>query len=36
MQRRAELDYSDLAYPPQDNPAMVWALDRADWQAANG
>lgn len=33
MTRRAELDYLDPAYPPQDNPAMVWSLGRKDWQA---
>ncbi|MEO5707803.1 MAG: GNAT family N-acetyltransferase [Alteraurantiacibacter sp.] len=31
MTRRAELDYSDPAYPPEDNPAMVWSIDRKDW-----
>jgi RimJ/RimL family protein N-acetyltransferase len=31
MTRRAELDYFDPAYPPEDNPAMVWSLDRTDW-----
>ncbi len=36
MTRRAELDYSDPAYPPEDNPAMVWSLARGTWQAAHG
>ncbi len=31
MVRRAELDYCDPAYPPQDNPAMVWSIDRKDY-----
>ena len=31
MTRRAELDYSDPAYPPEDNPAMVWSLNRKDY-----
>ena len=26
MVRRAELDYDDPAYPPMDNPTMVWSL----------
>lgn len=33
MTRRAECDYSDPAYPPQDNPAMVWSLTRKDYAA---
>jgi RimJ/RimL family protein N-acetyltransferase len=36
MTRRPELDYFDAAYPPEDNPAMVWSLDRDVWQAAHG
>ena len=31
MTRRVELDYSDPAYPPEDNPAMVWCLTREDY-----
>lgn len=31
MTRRPELDYSDPAYPPEDNPAMVWSLRREDF-----
>lgn len=31
MTRRPELDYSDPAYPPEDNPAMVWALSQEDY-----
>jgi RimJ/RimL family protein N-acetyltransferase len=34
MQRRAELDYRDPDYPPEDNPTMIWALGRDDWQTA--
>jgi len=26
--RRAELDYVDPAYPPEDNPTTVWSLER--------
>jgi len=33
MRRRADLDYEDPKYPPEDNPTMVYALDRAAWQA---
>ncbi|MES2699188.1 MAG: GNAT family N-acetyltransferase [Pseudomonadota bacterium] len=36
MTRRAECDYSDPAYPPQDNPAMVWSIDRSAWAAEHG
>ena len=31
MSRRPELDYSDPAYPPEDNPAMVWGLSKEDY-----
>lgn len=31
MTRRADLDYADPDYPPEDNPTMVWQLARADW-----
>jgi RimJ/RimL family protein N-acetyltransferase len=34
MARRADLDYVDPDYPPEDNPTMVWSLDRDAWQAA--
>jgi RimJ/RimL family protein N-acetyltransferase len=33
MARRRDLDYPDPEYPPEDNPTMVWDLDRAGWQA---
>lgn len=33
MIRRPELDYSDPAYPPEDNPAMVWSLTQEDYRA---
>lgn len=38
MTRRADLDYADPDYPPEDNPTMIWQLTRADWRArqANG
>lgn len=32
MRRKAELDYEDPDYPPEDNPTMVWRLSREDWQ----
>lgn len=31
MERRADLDYVDEAYPPEDNPTMVWSLARKDY-----
>ncbi|HYD24656.1 MAG TPA: GNAT family N-acetyltransferase [Croceibacterium sp.] len=34
MKRRADLDYDDPDYPPEDNPTMVYALTRADWAGA--
>ena len=34
MARRADLDYFDSDYPPEDNPTMVWNLDRANWRPA--
>jgi RimJ/RimL family protein N-acetyltransferase len=33
MTRRPELDYCDPAYPPEDNPAMVWSLTQEDYRA---
>ena len=33
MTRRADLDYADPDYPPQDNPTMVYAQRRAAWRA---
>lgn len=34
MQRRAELDYDDPDYPAEENPTLIWVLERAAWQAA--
>jgi RimJ/RimL family protein N-acetyltransferase len=34
MTRLANLDYDDPEYPPEDNPTMVWGLERGAWQAA--
>lgn len=31
MQRRADLDYDDPDYPPQDNPTMIWMVKEQDW-----
>lgn len=38
MKRRSEFDYTDPDYPPEDNPATIWSLTKADWikQKANG
>jgi RimJ/RimL family protein N-acetyltransferase len=33
MRRRADLDYPDPEYPPEDNPTMVYAITRDEWQA---
>jgi len=33
MARRADLDYPDADYPPEDNPTMVYSLDASDWRA---
>ena len=33
MARRADLDYPDTDYPPEDNPTMVYQLEAADWRA---
>jgi hypothetical protein len=34
MTRRADLDYPDSDYPPEDNPTMVWELAREAWAFA--
>jgi RimJ/RimL family protein N-acetyltransferase len=34
MARRADLDYPDPDYPPEDNPTMVYQLDAAEWRAS--
>ena len=33
MTRRADLDYPDPDYPPEDNPTMVYQLDAGAWRA---
>lgn len=33
MRRRADLDYPDPDYPPEDNPTMVWDITREAWLA---
>ena len=33
MERRADLDYQDDDYPPEDNPTMVYSLDASAWRA---
>lgn len=32
LNRRAELDYVDPAYPAQDNPTTVWSIDAENWR----
>jgi RimJ/RimL family protein N-acetyltransferase len=34
MTRLAHLDYHDPEFPPEDNPTMVWGIEREAWQAA--
>jgi RimJ/RimL family protein N-acetyltransferase len=34
MKRRADLDYDDPDYPPEDNPTIVYWLPREQWRAA--
>ena len=33
MRRRADLDYVDSRYPPEDNPTMIYEMRRTDWTA---
>jgi len=33
MARRADLDYPDPDYPPDDNPTMIYQLDAAAWRS---
>ena len=33
MTRRADIDYVDPAYPPEDNPTIIYALTAGDWRA---
>ena len=35
MRRRADLDYSDPAYPPDDNPTIIYELSGARWRAGD-
>ncbi|HEU4821777.1 MAG TPA: GNAT family protein [Qipengyuania sp.] len=35
MRRRADLDFEDPAYPPQDRTTILYSLDATDWQAAS-
>ena len=34
MRRRADLDYPDPEYPPEDNPTMVYSISREEWSGA--
>ena len=31
MKRRADLDYPDADYPPEDNPTIVYSIARDEW-----
>lgn len=33
MRRREDLDFADPAYPPEDNPTILYSLDAKDWRA---
>lgn len=33
LSRRADLDYGDPKYPPEDNPTIVYAIGRDEWAA---
>ena len=33
MTRRADLDFDDRRFPPEDNPTILYSLDRAAWEA---
>ena len=33
MRRAPDLDFDDPDYPPEDNPTILYRLDRTDWQA---
>ncbi len=33
MERRAELDYSDPDFPPEENPTIIYAIAAARWRA---
>ena len=33
MRRRVDLDFADPAYPPEDNPTILYSLDAKDWRA---
>ena len=32
MVRRAELDFSDPAFPPEDNPTIQYSLTHEQWE----
>lgn len=34
MRRAVELDFDDPAYPPEDNPTILYRLDRKNWSKA--
>ena len=35
MTRRADLDYEDPEYPPEDNPTIVWCIEANEWSGDN-
>ena len=34
MQRRFDLDFDDPRFPPEDNPTILYSLDREAWKAS--
>lgn len=36
MQRRPDLDFTDPAYPPEDNPTIQYSLTAEQWEAKDG
>lgn len=36
MRRESELDYPDPDYPPEDNPTIVFVIEKRDWQLRHG
>nr|WP_298931744.1 GNAT family protein [uncultured Erythrobacter sp.] len=32
MERRTDLDFTDLAYPPEDNPTIQYSLTKEQWE----
>ena len=34
MERRSDLDFDDPRFPPEDNPTILYSLDRDTWEAS--